>query len=283
MALAVPTRLGYGVSGFDVDPEVLVGKGCEEWSYSRMVEAHAGQVDATVKYLKKQPWVDARRIVLAGNSVGGFGSVTSAALHPEGVIGVINFVGGAGGSTFDNPCRSAGVGATYAAAGSKTRVPTLWIYVENDKLWGPKIPVTWHRAYASAGGVSEFHMLPPIGDDGHKIFDHGNWHWRPLADAFLARLGIPLPKSTVALPPSGFAPIHDVSKVPLISEKSRQDGYERFLRGDIPRAFVIEPNGGWAFSSGDEKALEKALVRCELGGKRKCKPYAVDDAVVWTP
>jgi len=287
VALAVPTRLGYGVSGFDVDPEVWVGKGCEEFSYTLLVEAHAEQVEATVKYLRKQPWVDARRIVLAGASVGGFGSVTSAALHPEGVIGVINFVGGAGGSSdhdkVGKPCSSADVGAKYAAAGSKTRVPTLWIYAENDKLWGPKIPITWHRAYASAGGVSEFHMLPPVGDDGHTLLAHGNRQWRPLTDAFLARLGIPAPKSTAAFPPSGFASIQDASKVPLIDAKARQDGYQRFLRGNIPRAFVIAPNGGWASFYGDEEALEKALARCEQGGKRKCKPYAVDDAVVWTP
>ncbi len=36
--------------------------------------------------------------------------------------------------------------------GSRTRVPTLWLYAENDSLFGPELVRGMHEAYVKAGG-----------------------------------------------------------------------------------------------------------------------------------
>jgi hypothetical protein len=84
-------------------------------------------------------------------------------------------------------------------------------------------------------------------------------------------------------PPSGFAEISDISKVPGISDAGRQQ-YERFLAAQSPRAFALSPSGkAWAWiSSLVPDAAWRALARCSERAKEQCQLYAVDDAVVWT-
>jgi hypothetical protein len=85
-------------------------------------------------------------------------------------------------------------------------------------------------------------------------------------------------------PPSGFAEVSDVSKVPGISEAGREQ-YRRFLAADAPRAFALSPSGNsWTwFSSPVPDAAWHALVGCSERAKEQCQLYAVDEAVVWTP
>jgi hypothetical protein len=84
-------------------------------------------------------------------------------------------------------------------------------------------------------------------------------------------------------PPSGFAEISDVSKVPGISEAGREQ-YRRFLAAEAPRAFALAPSANtWAwFSSLVPDAAWRALMGCRDRAKEQCQLYAVDDAVVWT-
>jgi len=84
-------------------------------------------------------------------------------------------------------------------------------------------------------------------------------------------------------PPSGFAELSDVSKVPVVSEAGKQQ-YRRFLAAQSPRAFALSPSGTtWAwFSSLVPDAARRALMGCRDRAKEQCQLYAVDDAVVWT-
>jgi hypothetical protein len=77
-----------------------------------------------------------------------------------------------------------------------------------------------------------------------------------------------------------FAPIDNVEAVPYLNATGRK-GYEFFLALPKPRAFVIAPDGGWAVSSKGFDPLTKALRICSRN-HQNCRPYAVDDHVVWT-
>jgi hypothetical protein len=83
-------------------------------------------------------------------------------------------------------------------------------------------------------------------------------------------------------PPSGFAEISDIAKVPGVSEAGRQQ-YRRFLAMQSPRAFALSPTGNnWAWSSSPvPDAAWRALATCSERAKERCQLYAVDDAVVW--
>jgi hypothetical protein len=87
------------------------------------------------------------------------------------------------------------------------------------------------------------------------------------------------PKPLPVPPATKFARLEDVEAVPYLGATNRQ-GYQSFLTLPKPRAFVIAPDGAWAFSSRDFDVLAGALRSCAEKHK-DCKPCAVDDQVVW--
>lgn len=278
-AVAVPTRVGYGETGQSLDPESS-GR-CQAADYRPAVTAMVDQIAATVAAAAAKPWVDASRVVLAGQSYGGFATVAAAGRVP-GVVGAVNFVGGLGGRPDvkpGEPCDGRQVAELAAAAGQRNRVPMLWLYAENDRYWGEAWPRKWAEAYQSAGGQLQLHVLGPVADDGHALRSRAFSSWRPVVDGYLAALGFPAPRSENPPPATSFAPFDAVEAVPMLKTKGR-DGYRSFLQADVPRAFAIGGQGAWAWRSGADASAE-ALARCAEHAKSACRLYAVDDAVVW--
>jgi len=81
---------------------------------------------------------------------------------------------------------------------------------------------------------------------------------------------------------SGFAAIEDIGKVPIRSDRGRQE-YESFLAAPLPRAMALSVDGlvaVWNAGEFDEASL--ALQRCEQRSGRPCRLYAVDNDVVWS-
>jgi hypothetical protein len=82
---------------------------------------------------------------------------------------------------------------------------------------------------------------------------------------------------------SGYAAIDDLDIAPIRSDRVRLQ-YQRFLRAGLPRAFVVSGDGQhFMWSAGQFDALSRLLTACESLSAQPCKPYAVDDDVVWTP
>jgi hypothetical protein len=89
--------------------------------------------------------------------MGGLVSVATAAANPPGVVGYINFAGGAGGDPARAPGRSCGVDVTEGLMrefGKTTHIPGLWLYAQNDLYWGVEAPRVWHAAYVQGGAVA---------------------------------------------------------------------------------------------------------------------------------
>lgn len=278
--VAVPTRVGYADTYGDFDPEY--SGGCRERRIRPMNQAIVDQTLAVVAHMSAQPYVDAGRWIVIGQSVGGQGAVAVVGAAPEGLVAGINFAGGSGGHPQEHPRRPCGAQLLkheFSALGAKARVPMLWLYWENDLFWGSEHPREWFSAWREAGGAGTFHLLSPVGEDGHQGINLDMDRWVPLAQQFLSQVGF-----AVAGPPerpaaSGFARVDDVSRVPLLDERAREEGYLRFLKAQPPRAFAIGDRGGWGWGQGDW-AIGKALGNCARYGQR-CTLYAVDDVVVW--
>lgn len=283
VAVFVPTRLGYGDTGVEPDPEYTGD--CNRKRYDLAAKATSVQSLATIEFALTQPWVDKKKVIVMGQSMGGFTTIaTMEARHPS-VIAAINFAGGGGGNPKErprDPCGHSQMGSVFAQAGKVNAgaTPMLWLYAENDQYWGASIPRKWHDAYTSAGGKAELVMLPAIGTDGHSMIGTGRYLWRPIVDKFIASFGIAAPQSKDAPAATSFATIDDATKLPLVKPEVKIDGYRRFLNADVPRAFAIGPKGEWSFQSGDD-AMKRALDRCAQFAKTDCKLYAVDDTVVW--
>jgi len=144
-AVVVPIRPGYGETG-GADREDsgvrldLFGNCWGRPEYDRAAEAAASAVLAAVAWVRRQPWADGDRIVLAGASMGGLASIATAAANPPGVVAYINFSGGTGGDGTRAPehsCGSDAMEALMASLGPATRVPGLWLYAQNDLIGAP--------------------------------------------------------------------------------------------------------------------------------------------------
>lgn len=137
------------------------------------------------------PGADPARIVVVGQSAGGFGAVALADAPPPGVVGVISFAGGRGGDGKEHICGSEDrLIAAEGHFGAGNRVPQVWLYAANDHFFRRDLA---HRMYAAYAGASTppvtFVGLPSFGDDGHKTFakaDPSVWE-RPVS-AFLKRV-----------------------------------------------------------------------------------------------
>ena len=279
-AVWVPTRLGYGESGIDLDPED--SGACDGKVYQPGFEAAATSTMDVIAYVKKQSFVDPNRIIVLGQSYGGATSIAVAAKNPRGLIATINFAGGGGGNPDTrpaNPCRPDFLQNMFGGYGKTARIPTLWIYSENDKYFGSAYPKSWFAEFEKNGGIGEFKVLPAFGDNGHLLFSRGFSIWRPIVDEFLIRHGFVVPKSFGSPHASGFARLDQTEKLPFHGAIAREK-YQRFLQLDIPRAYAIGPNGEFAYYS-EPNAVLRALDECKKIAKADCKLYAVDDAVVW--
>lgn len=185
-AVLVPTRRGYGESG---------GAWAEAYGTCADPDYHAAGLEtardlrAAVDAVRGEPWADARRIVLAGQSAGGFGSIAAAATRFEGLVAVVNFAGGRGSRGPDDVCGEARLVEAMARYGVAARVPTLWIYSANDRFFGPALARRMHAAFTASGGDAQFLEAPAVGLDGHAYFDAAIEDWSPRVEAFLRRVG----------------------------------------------------------------------------------------------
>jgi len=273
-----PTRIGYWETYGDFDPEY--SGSCNSLHVEPMSVAASDQVLATVEFARTLPYVDASRWVVAGQSVGGLTTLATVGRAPDGLVAGINFAGGTGGDPEakpGDPCRPQALESYWGSIAKKAKVPTLWMYWQNDKYWGPEVPRTWHKAWVASGGKAEFAAFGASGVDGHNGLNADMDHWLPVVEDFLNRAGFT--KSGIVTRPaaSGFADIQDAAKVPLSAQN--QGNYLKFLSLPLPRAFAVSDKGGWGSSTGDY-AVGRALGNCQRYGVN-CKLYAVDNDVVW--
>ena len=187
--VAVPTRVGYGETGGE---DVEDSGDCGQKRYSPVYEAAVVQSLAVLSELRKRLDVSPDRAVVVGQSFGGATAVALAARHPAGVQLAINFAGGGGGNPEtrpENPCGQPQLKQLFKGYGETARMPTLWIYTENDKYFGAKLPREWFEAFSGAGGQGEFEQFPADGQNGHGLFTRHPAVWQPRVLDFLRRHG----------------------------------------------------------------------------------------------
>ena len=189
--VAVPTRIGYGVSGGE---DVEDSGGCNLKNYPPAYAASAVQTLKVLEAVRSRPDAAKDRAVVIGQSFGGATSIAVAALNPTGVQATINFAGGGGGNPKtqpQSPCSPALLERLFAGYGKTARIPTLWIYTENDMYFGPRLPKEWFDAFRAAGGNGEYLRFPAVGDNGHGFFTLTPATWQPKVIEFLRASGYP--------------------------------------------------------------------------------------------
>ena len=189
-AVFVATRRGYGDTG---GADVETNYNCNNPNYKDPMAGGVESVLSVMEYARQQPFVDKSRLIVMGQSVGGFLSVGTGAANPEGLLAVINFAGGHGGRPDrdpGNPCGVDKLKQVFADAGKTSRVPSLWIYTENDAYFSAAHTRTWHEAFTAAGGKADYQLMPAFDRDGHTLFVRGAKIWQPVVAEFLKSVEI---------------------------------------------------------------------------------------------
>jgi dienelactone hydrolase len=188
--VVLPQRRGHGATG----GELAEGRDtCANPDHHAAGLAAAADVDAVVRYMAGQSFVDRSQVVVAGVSTGGWASLALAAMNTPGVRLVVNFAGGRGGHAYGQAEAVCGRDRLIEAAGAygqAAKVPTLWIYAANDSYFGPELAASMHEAWVKGGGRAELRMLPAYGAEGHEVVsDQAGWRlWGGELEQSLARL-----------------------------------------------------------------------------------------------
>jgi dienelactone hydrolase len=194
--VVAPSGSGYGAAALD-EPE----RGLYSSFYSKIGSCDnpnfhdAGLAVALldkwiIDYMAGQKFIVPDNVIVVGQSAGGWAAIALSSRNLPGIRGIIIFAGGRGGRVGGKPNNNCAPDKLVAATGefgSSARTPTLWIYVENDTFFGPALSKRMHQAYTEAGGIAEYHLLPPFGSDGHFLISSPDAIplWTPLVSQFL--------------------------------------------------------------------------------------------------
>jgi dienelactone hydrolase len=190
-AVAVPMRRGYGRSEGDIGD--VAGK-CNDRDYFASAQLTAAEMEGVAAYMRRQSFVDADEVVVLGHSWGGLGALGVAYDSPPGVVGIINFAGGAGSFAPGQICSGKErLIAAVGRLGAADRIPEIWLYAENDQYFAPPLAHAMYDVYrAKAKAPVTFVDLPAFDSNGHFVIMRGdpNTTWGPAVERFLTGLPV---------------------------------------------------------------------------------------------
>jgi dienelactone hydrolase len=264
----VVLRRGFGQS--DGLPGVSRGAAymaCENADLARGFEVEADDLDGALKVVAARPDADGSRAIAIGQSLGGGVVLAFAARRPAGLLGVVNVSGGAWRTNGEgNVCQHADLVAAMATLGARTRIPTLWLYAENDSLFPPELVTRMRDAYAASGGRAELRMFPPVVHDGHRLFADfgGRVKWLRAVDGFL---------QTHGMPNTNLARAEMVMSTTKLAARSRPV-VDEYLSTPAPKLLVATPSGAgayWVANPNDiEGARKRLLTNCRERSGAEC-------------
>jgi pimeloyl-ACP methyl ester carboxylesterase len=196
--VVAPVGPGYGGGGFDVPERGLFGPffshvgPCEKPNFTGAGLAIATIDSWIIDYMIEKKAVLPDKVIVVGQSAGGWGAIALSSQNPANVRAIITFAAGRGGRVDGKPNNNCAPDKLVEATGEfgkTSRIPMLWLYSENDTYFGPSLAKQMHDAFTAAGGNAEFHVLPPVGNEGHFLIHNIDLKppWTLLVTDFLQR------------------------------------------------------------------------------------------------
>ena len=183
--VVLPLRRGYGANGGGWAEDY---GSCESPDFARAGLETASDIQATIDYMRKQPFVLSDRTIVVGQSAGAWGTVALSSLNPMGSPAMIAFAPGRGGHQPGvGNCEPGALVKAAGKYGSTARVPLLWVNSANDTFFDPTLVEKMVSAYNGAGGHAAHRAVGPFGKEGHNLAssDSGAPVWHPLVEDFL--------------------------------------------------------------------------------------------------
>lgn len=185
--VVLPQRPGHGHTG---GPYLESAGECENADFAAAGDAAGRSILVAINFLLRESFVRQAPVLIVGHSAGAWGSLSLASKRGDLIGRVVNFAGGLGGHAYaysNRNCSPERLISVAAQIGRTTRIPTLWLYAENDTYFPPALARSMAAAYQAAGANVELHILRSIGEEGHFIAFSGAAApvWLPLVETFL--------------------------------------------------------------------------------------------------
>jgi dienelactone hydrolase len=239
---AVVMRRGYGNS----DGPHPVDLTCASTSLQKRFDSDADELEAALTALTQRPDADPTRMLALGASAGGAAVLALSARNPPGLSAVINV---SGGLTFQGCDKEDLLVSAMRDYGVRSRVPSLWVYAENDSSFSPELVERMRTEFLEGGGNAKLVMFPSEGTDGHNLFAAAKARikWLPEVDAFLRSL---------KLPTWSHADVDMLLQKLNARERSR--GFvEQYLAAPSEKALAREKGGDYLADSWGGRALDQ--------------------------
>ncbi len=253
-------RRGFGES----EGPFAEGFACATPDFQRALATAAEDIEAVRAVVARRPDADAARVLGLGVSVGGAAMVAWAATRPHGLIGIVNVSGGTGALIPGRNCDEDTLVSAFASYGARTRMPTLWLYAENDSYFGPALVRRMHAAFTQGGGDAILRLFGPVGEDGHTIWSRfdGLLLWLPEMDRFLRAHGAPT-----------WDPRPIEAAASRLTPAARQV-LQTYLSAPTEKAFAVSRRKGlgrfWSAVADLETARQKSREQCEQDSGERC-------------
>lgn len=199
-AVAMPARPGIGRSS----GRYYRSFGANDADATYKPRHHSQVIEAVLTGLRNEHDLDLNRVLLSGQSAGGYAVMYANTLALPGVRGIINFSGGRTNNissseapSFENSMMIRG----WTEIGKIARTPVLLVFAENDSRYSANTIRKSAQAFTDAGGDAQLLLLPAQPRDGHFVY-HSPALWSPALDTFLARLDLGAKRTELAQKPS---------------------------------------------------------------------------------
>ena len=185
-AVAFPARAGVGLSEGHYNYQRFQARDGDA-TYKARIQAQ--DILPALDYLRTNKDLDPSRILITGQSAGGYAIMQLASMNLPGIVGAIDFAGGRtgaatnGGPSYLNNMMVDG----FAEFGKTTKIPTLLVFAENDSHYSPNTIKASHKAFVDAGGQAALILSPPIEWDGHFVHNKPDV-WRSALKEYLTLL-----------------------------------------------------------------------------------------------
>jgi dienelactone hydrolase len=174
-------RRGYGNSD-GPDSEL------KDTPYESGLEA-SKDLKTAVEFMKTQSYVDPEKIVVMGQSQGGWAAIAFSTVSMDGVLGTVNISGGINYASINSDSLSTRHSKWIADCGTygKTNaIPCLWIYSPNDTSIPGEASQAMFDSFKDNGGEGTFVMKPAYSPNGHWIVGEPELFMSDILDFFTA-------------------------------------------------------------------------------------------------
>ena len=182
-AVALPMMRGFAASGGEI-----YHFGCD---LAATGTAYARDISSVIRYLGNDPRFDTRRVIVAGQSMGGWNTLAVGALNVPNVTALINFNGG----VRESDCYAGDSSLVRGAAkfGATTKIPSIWFYGDNDRFFPVPVWRAMYDAYTGSGGPAQIVDVGIVMHSSHNFLAYPEVLplWTSRVDAFLAAIGMP--------------------------------------------------------------------------------------------